>query len=489
MTNVLFITLDQFRGDTLSCAGHPLVRTPALDDLAANGVRFARHYSQSAPCSPGRASLYTGMYQMNHRVVANGTPLSNDFDNIARVARRAGYSPVLFGYTDQSIDPRVTIGPNDERLNSYQGVLPGFESLLDLTHEHDAWIKWLNDNGFDVPVDHIAALQSEPDRPAEFSLSAFLTNSLLEWISQQDTPWFAHASYLRPHSPYAAAGHFSTMYDPADVPLPIPCADSRHPLHDVFLTLPISAAPTDEQGVRAMRAQYYGMVSEVDSQLARVWDALRRTGAWDDTVVIVTADHGEMLGDHGLKEKLGYWESSYHIVSIIRDPLRPSAHGKTVECFTENVDIVPTVCELLGEPVPLQCDGAPLTPFLDGTAPRTWREAASWEWDWRFSAIPHGDHSWPWNRRLEDMNLAVHRTESVAYVQFGDGSFLCFDIAADPTWRTMIDNPDVVLQSAQRMLTWRMRHASRNMTGLLVENGGVGRWPDGVPWRAHRVDS
>ena len=88
--NVLLITLDQFRGDCLSAAGHPVVRTPNLDRLAAAGARFAHHYSQAAPCAPGRASLYTGMYQMNHRVVANGTPLDARFDNVALAARRAG---------------------------------------------------------------------------------------------------------------------------------------------------------------------------------------------------------------------------------------------------------------------------------------------------------------------------------------------------------------------------------------------------------------
>ena len=93
--NVLLITLDQFRGDCLSAAGHPLVRTPNLDALAAEGVRFARHYSQASPCAPGRAALYTGTYQMNNRVVANGTPLDSRFDNIALAARRAGYDPEI----------------------------------------------------------------------------------------------------------------------------------------------------------------------------------------------------------------------------------------------------------------------------------------------------------------------------------------------------------------------------------------------------------
>src|SRR5215210_6101724 len=108
--NILLITLDQFRADCLSCAGHPVVRTPALDDLAGQGLPLARHYSQAAPCSPGRAALYTGTYQMNNRVVANGTPLDSRLDNVAHAARRAGYQPTLFGYTDQGIDPRFADG-------------------------------------------------------------------------------------------------------------------------------------------------------------------------------------------------------------------------------------------------------------------------------------------------------------------------------------------------------------------------------------------
>jgi arylsulfatase A-like enzyme len=123
--NVLLVTLDQFRGDCLSAAGHPVVRTPNLDRLASEGVRLARHYSQSSPCSPGRACLYTGTYQLNNRVVANGTPLDARFDNLALAARRAGYTPTLFGYTDQSVDPREASGPDDPRLSSYEGVLPG----------------------------------------------------------------------------------------------------------------------------------------------------------------------------------------------------------------------------------------------------------------------------------------------------------------------------------------------------------------------------
>ena len=106
--NVLFITADQWRGDCLSALGHPCLRTPQLDALAHEGVIFSRHYAQASPCGPSRASLYTGLYLHNHRSVVNGTPLDLRHTNVALEARKAGYEPALFGYSDVSADPRHT---------------------------------------------------------------------------------------------------------------------------------------------------------------------------------------------------------------------------------------------------------------------------------------------------------------------------------------------------------------------------------------------
>ena len=475
--NVLLITLDQFRGDCLSAAGHPLVRTPNLDRLAASGVRLARHYSQAAPCAPGRASLYTGMYQMNHRVVANGTPLDARFDNVALMARRAGYHPVLFGYTDQAVDPRVANGPDDPRLTTFEGILPGFDMVLDLRLDQVPWLEWLEELGYSSAGGYEQALATEGQRPAEHSLAAFMTDHVVEWIERQDAPWFAHVSYWRPHPPYAAAGHWAQAYSPDEVDLPIAPVAVRHPLHDAALALSEAAAPRDEAAVRAMRAQYYGMISEVDDQLGRVWDALTRTGQFDNTVVVVTSDHGEMLGDHGLKEKLGWWEQSYHVLGIVREPRHRETHGTVVNSFTENVDVVPTLCEVMGIDVPAQCDGYPLTPFLRGEVPQRWRTAAHWEYDWRSQAIASTPHEWPWDRMLERRHLAVLRDDDYAYVQFGNGSWRCFDIAADPTWRTEETDPAVVLPLAQAMLTWRSQHADRILADLVLGPDGGGRWP------------
>ncbi len=105
--NVLFITADQWRGDCLSSIGHPVVKTPNLDALAAEGVHFTRHYANTAPCGPSRASLHTGLYLQNHRSHANGTPLDARHTNWALEVKALGYDPVLFGYTDTSVDPRT----------------------------------------------------------------------------------------------------------------------------------------------------------------------------------------------------------------------------------------------------------------------------------------------------------------------------------------------------------------------------------------------
>jgi arylsulfatase A-like enzyme len=180
----------------------------------------------------------------------------------------------------------------------------------------------------------------------------------------------------------------------------------------------------------------------------------------------------------GLIGKGGPFESSYHILGMLRDPRHPDVAGTVVERFTENVDIFPTLCDAMGLPIPAQCDGLPLTPFLCGEEPTWWRDAAHWEYDWRWEYLSFGPHQWPWDRRLDRKHLAVRQSESTAYVQYGDGTGWCFDLAADPGWGAQQTDPAQVLVEAQAMLTWRSQHADRTLTGLLVAEGGpIGRWP------------
>ena len=303
-----------------------------------------------------------------------------------------------------------------------------------------------------------------------------------------DAPWFAHLSYLRPHPPYTAAGRWAHEYDPDQVDLPTAPSNERHGFHEAVMQLPETKAPSTEAGMRRLRAQYYGMISEVDAQLGRIFAALRERGEWENTIVVITADHGEQLGDHGLREKVGFFEQSYRIIGMVRAPQLAGGNGRLVDAFTENVDILPTLCDLIAAPIPAQCDGRSLVPWLAGDTPANWREMATWEYDWRQLYVSDDANGsalqWPHDRRLERQHLCTQRDAHTAYVQFGNGDWLAFDLVADPTWRTPITDAARVLPLAQRMLTWRSQHTNRELSGFKLEDGGVGRWPANVPWRS-----
>ena len=149
--NVLLITADQWRGECLSALGHPVVRTPHLDALAAEGVAFTRHFAQAVPCGPSRASLHTGLYLKNHRSCLNGTPLDARLTNWALETRKAGYDPALFGYTDTSPDPRG-LDSRDPRLTHYSEPLPGIGVHTPYRRELPVgWVESLRAKGYAIP--------------------------------------------------------------------------------------------------------------------------------------------------------------------------------------------------------------------------------------------------------------------------------------------------------------------------------------------------
>lgn len=149
--NVLYIVIDQLRADVLSgvLSGH--VPTPNIDALAAAGAVFENHFTVTLPCGPSRASLHTGQYAMNHRSIRNGTPLASWHTNIALEVRRLGYEPLLFGYTDTSVDPRGR-DPNDPDLATCESVLPGFREIVEMRWETaEQCTAHLRSLGYSVP--------------------------------------------------------------------------------------------------------------------------------------------------------------------------------------------------------------------------------------------------------------------------------------------------------------------------------------------------
>ena len=503
--NVLLIMVDQWRGDTLGALGHPCVRTPHLDRLAAEGVTFTQHYAQSSPCGPSRASLATGQYLMNHRVVTNDTPTAAHLKTLPWFVREAGYDPALIGYTTTVPDPRGA-DANDPRFR-VNTIADGWSVVRDFEGDRTHYLAYLSGLGYDVSsgynalfrpapgVDEHARLAASPIQP-EHSDTVWAIEGALDYIRvRTHEPWFLHLGTFRPHPPFMASTPFDTMYDPAHVPPPLRGAaldqeKAVHPLARLLMesvkartgvqNMPGLAADIGLEDWCKIRAAYYGLCSEVDAQLGRVFDLLRQTGQDKRTLIVLTSDHGEQLGDHYLVSKRGYFPQSYHIPCIVRDPrtVADGTRGRKVNAFTENVDILPTLLAWLGRPIPNQCDGHSLLPHVQGDAPAGWRREAHWEYDFRDMADGKAAQSLGIDE--DATSLAVIRDERFAYVHFAQLPPLLFDLTADPHWiHNVADDPayaTAALQYARRMLDWRLTHANRTLTGLAISSAGlVGR--------------
>ncbi len=495
--NVLLITADQWRGDCLSALRHPMVRTPNLDVLAAEGVLFARHFANTAPCGPSRASLHTGLYQHNHRSVTNGTPLDARHANWALEAVRIGYDPVLFGYTDTSADPRG-LAADDPRLTTYEGLLPGIRAVCPLDGRPKAWTDWLSAKGYQTPANIELAYGHRPvgpdyengaphpkpsSWPAQVDDTAFLTGRLIDYLQDARGPFIAHLSLLRPHPPWVAPEPYNALYDPQRVPGFARCETSaaegkQHPSLAMRLMRPGVCAPADDNRLRRLKAVYFGLISRVDAEIGRLMDFLRQSGLIDSTLIIFTSDHGEELGDHWLLGKGGYFDGSYHIPLIVRDPRREAGGGRgsRVSRFTEHVDIMPTLLQAIGAKIPRQCDGMSLSPFIAGEDPgRGWRDAAHWEYDFREDVRVVGSD--PPALGADQCAMTILRGERFKYVHFTAYAPLFFDLKTDPhEMNDLADDPAhaaTVLACAQALVSWRMTHEDRTLSNLALTSRGV----------------
>lgn len=499
--NVLLVTADQMRADCLSAVGHPLVRTPELDALAEDGMLFTRHFGQCTPCGPSRTSLLTGMYQMNHRSVRNGTPLDAGFTNLAEQARFAGLEPWLIGHTDTTMDPR-RFHPKDPRALRYEEILPGlmqFAPGSELGMGDEDWRFRLRELGYECwnkPYTQVSGYPGAAERgpsyaparfKAEHSDTAYTTDRAIRFMQhRQGKPWFLHVSYLRPHPPLVAPEPWHNLYDLEDVPdfNVLPSLEDEKAFHpymqfrldrlEMDPCLPFDRPPNDNPAWRQARATYYGLVSELDANFGRLVQALKDAGEYDSTLIIFTSDHGEMLGDHWCWGKELPFDKAIHVPLIIRSPFTDEgSRGRIVERFTESIDIMPTILDHLGLEIPLQCDGRSVGPFLKGDTPDRWRDEVRWELDFRSVTDDVAEREF--GITLDECGTSVVRTDTAKYVHFAGLPPMFFDIENDPAELVnLAGNADAgapMLELAQRMLNWRMVYNRREMTGMSLKGG------------------
>ena len=491
--NILFVVFDQMRADCLSGALGAAVELPNLRAFMADSVVFTNHVSVTSPCGPARASLLTGQYAMNHRAVRNGTPLPMDKPNLATELRRGGITPLLYGYTDTTADPRH-YAADDPILTSYEQVMTGFIEALEMRFEDSrTWRGYLWKMGYDVPAgdDLYAPVGNRPDAPAlyhaDHSDTAFLTDRVLEDLPARGDGWCAHVTFIRPHPPFVAPAPYNSLVDAAAMPMPVGAGGAgfaaAHPFNgpamawrgprDMVCGFP-DLVPSLET-TAMLRAVYMGLVAELDHHFGRIIAHLKSVGQYEDTLIIVTSDHGELLGDYGCWGKINYLDAAFRVPLLIRVPGGAPAY---IGQPTESVDIMPTILDWIGQDCPDTVDGHSLLPLAMGVTPEGWR-------DYSVSELDFGDPVTPTliQQRLglsaHDCGVAILRTGSHSLVHFNGGlPPILFDHEDAGEARNIADDggaDTVRLAMIERLLTHRMRYAEGRFSRTMITEDGVVR--------------
>jgi arylsulfatase A-like enzyme len=427
--NILFIMFDQLRWDYLSCAGHPHLHTPHIDALAAEGVRFTRAYVQSPVCGASRMSFYTGRYVHSHGATWNRVPLKVGERTMGDHLRGAGMACWLVGKTHMKaddegmawlgIDRDSVIGARVEQCGfdiweRDDGMRPeGPDGFYDEAYGAARYNDWLRERGYrsanpwhdfansgrqDVNPEELASgwFMKNARKAAAIreddSETPYMTSRAIEFMDQAgDQPWCLHLSYIKPHWPYIAPAPYNDMYGPEHV-IPVARHDRElteaHPVFRAFMEGRIGKTFSRDDVREAVIPAYMGLIKQCDDQMGRLFGWLKETGRWDDTLIVLTSDHGDYLGDHWMGEKDLFHDPSVKIPLIIRDPgaEADTARGTTCDALIEAIDLAPTFLEVAGgEPRPHILEGRSLLPWLRGEAP-DWREFVVSEYD--YSANP-----------------------------------------------------------------------------------------------------
>jgi arylsulfatase A-like enzyme len=386
--NILFLVADEYRHDCLGVAGHPIVKTPNFDRLARDGVRFTQAYVASPVCSPSRATMFTGRYPQAHGVRSNGMPFSEGEIVLPKLLRSQGYTTAMFGKSHL----QLAADSFDEAEITAGGDGPAYLAFLRASGQ----MLQGNSNTAAVPGSLVAP-EKTPLRigtsvlPEDKFPEAWAASRAVDFIRAQqgkDKPWFLFVSMLKPHSEFVIPAPFDKMYAAKDMPLPKTFRPEL-PLPDNFAAgegVEEGAAKTgkkkrekavgpgsparlfinDADILREVTAHYYGAVSLVDKHMGRILAALDELGIRDNTIVVFTADHGNMLGERNRMFKGVMYESSARVPLLLRAPGRVPG-GKVNDAVVDNTTIMPTLLELAGLPIPPRVQGKSLAPLMRGS--------------------------------------------------------------------------------------------------------------------------
>jgi len=377
--HILILMTDQQRSDCLRCAGHSLLETPNLDRLAREGMRLAQAITVAPLCMPARASFATALYPHDHGMWQNTGELTDRDVTFFQILQRSGYRTALVGKAHyyehrEGMDLREREAYMRARGFDHVHEAPGpAGSAITASYVTDEWER---KGLWDIVKRDMASRLEKGDwvvraspLPVEEHLDSYIGRKAVEFIDGYDDahPMCLFVGFAGPHEPWDAPGSYATMYSPAATPPPIPI-----PLANRLLPDRVSrkrafrvVAPRALALLPEIRASYYGKISLIDEHIGRILTALERRRWLDNTFIVFTADHGEMLGDHGRFRKGTFHESSIRIPLIMRLPGRVQAAGVS-DALVENLDVFPTVLEAAGCAPSSRCAGQSLWPVLRG---------------------------------------------------------------------------------------------------------------------------
>lgn len=373
--NILFLMTDQMRGDCMGFAGHPNVKTPYLDSIASTGHFFEHAYTTCPSCIAARAALMTGLYPAHNGRVGYQDGVRFDFPTtLAGELTKAGYQTQCVGKMHVH-PPRNRMGFENVQLHDgYLAYYRRFDTPSCMTQENaDDYFHWLkNEKGIDADVTATGVeCNSFVARPWIYDEESHPTNwvarGCLDFLRQRDRdkPFFLFASFVRPHPPFDAPAFYFDMYKDMEIILPVvgDWADTETYLR-TGRVYDSAEGPADPELMRQAQIGYYACITHLDHQIGRILQALERECLLNDTIILFTSDHGELLGDHHTYRKTRPYEGSTHIPFFIRVPGlgTPQTH-KGVMCLE---DIMPTLIDLAGGQIPDTLDGRSLVPVLRG---------------------------------------------------------------------------------------------------------------------------
>ncbi len=333
--NILYICSDQHTGGAMGVNGHAVVKTPHLDRLAARGVNFRYAYSGNPVCAPGRACMMTGMFASDVGSYCNSTPFDGRVASWGNRLRDAGYSNWATGKMD--LWKGKDFGFREEGTSHGHSQDPDITSLFRMPVCFRAGERKEVNGTF---TDRPSPDQGKVDKALRF---------LREESRKQNRPWCMYVGITKPHPKWDAHVKYREMYPPERMPLPQWPAgylEKRHTMFQLLANFKNIQTPIPRDRVQRARAAYYGMVTEVDELVGSLLAELERTGQTENTVVVYTSDHGEMLGEHGLWLKNVLLEGAARVPVILAGPGIPA--GKTVESPVGHVDLIATLLELAG---------------------------------------------------------------------------------------------------------------------------------------------